>query len=228
MKGAGGKAFCAGGDVVAIAESSKGSDGGELSRSFFREEYVLDYLLATLKKPYIAIIDGITMGGGVGLSVNSKFRIATEKTRFAMPETAIGLFPDVGGSYFLPRLQGELGMFLALTGTHLIGEDVLHAGIATHYVPSAKIPELEAGLQGVTSGSVADVKAYLDTFHNEASKPFSLADKQSDIDRLFAGSSLAQIFAHLQNTRTEWADKQLQVSVVVLLVFPLTCFPDPG
>lgn len=118
MKGAGEKAFCAGGDVVAIAKAGmeKAVEPKSLAREFFREEYMTDYALACLKKPYVALIDGITMGGGVGVSVPGRYRVATERTLFAMPETGIGLFPDVGGSYFLPRLKGHLGYYLALTG----------------------------------------------------------------------------------------------------------------
>lgn len=117
VKGAGEKAFCAGGDVKGLVES-RDVDAG---KKFFKNEYTLDHLIGTYKIPYIALIDGITMGGGVGVSVHGKYRIATERTLFAMPETAIGLFPDVGGSYFLPRLQGKLGTYLGLTGFRLKG-----------------------------------------------------------------------------------------------------------
>uniref|UniRef100_A0A672HHF1 3-hydroxyisobutyryl-CoA hydrolase n=1 Tax=Salarias fasciatus TaxID=181472 RepID=A0A672HHF1_SALFA len=137
IKGTGGKAFCAGGDVRAIAEDGK--VGGPLPVVLFKEEYILNNAIGTYKKPYVAIIDGITMGGGVGLSVHGRFRVATEKTLFAMPETAIGLFPDVGGGYFLPRLRGKLGLFLALTGFRLKGRDVQRAGVATHFVESQKV-----------------------------------------------------------------------------------------
>merc|ERR1719505_465986 len=137
IKGAGEKAFCAGGDVRAIAEA--GLKGDKLPQQFFREEYILNYLTGTMKTPYVALIDGITMGGGVGFSVHGPFRVATERTLFAMPETAIGLFPDVGGSHALPKLHGSLGMYLALTGCRLKGRDVKHAGIATHYVSSGQM-----------------------------------------------------------------------------------------
>merc|ERR1712000_762184 len=127
-----GKAFCAGGDVVAITEAGKNGNI-ELGKDFFSTEYKLDYALATFPVPLISIIDGICMGGGVGISVHGTFRVATEKTMFAMPETGIGLFPDVGGGHFLPRMQKDfLGTFLALTGHRLKSIDNLHAGIATH------------------------------------------------------------------------------------------------
>jgi len=140
----GGKAFCAGGDVRAVTESA--TAGQSLYRDFFREEYLLNGLIGTLHIPYIALIDGITMGGGVGLSVHGRYRVATERTLFAMPETKIGLFPDVGSSYVLPRLGGKLGLFLALTGERLKGGDVFKAGIATHGCESSKLQALEQDL----------------------------------------------------------------------------------
>lgn len=124
--GNGGKAFCAGGDVKAVVEAA--FKGDKLGYEFFKREYANNGLIGAYKIPYIAFIDGIVMGGGVGLSVHGHYRICTEKTLFAMPETQIGLFPDVGGSYFLPRLDGRLGWFLALTGVRLKGADVLKAG----------------------------------------------------------------------------------------------------
>lgn len=120
--------------------------GTSLYKDFFQEEYQLNALIGTLHIPYVALIDGITMGGGVGLSVHGRFRVATEKTLFAMPETAIGLFPDVGGGYFLPRLGGKLGLFLALTGHRLKGHDVFRAGVATHMCDNAKLGSLEQEL----------------------------------------------------------------------------------
>ena len=120
INGTGGKAFCAGGDVRSIVES-RNEPNNTLSSVFFKEEYQLNYLISTLQTPYIALIDGITMGGGVGLSVHGYYRVSTEKTLFAMPETAIGFVPEVGGTYFLPRLRGKLGLFLGLTGYRLKG-----------------------------------------------------------------------------------------------------------
>jgi 3-hydroxyisobutyryl-CoA hydrolase len=125
MRGAG-RALCAGGDVAQLAEWNKeGPEGQEKSKNYFALEYNLDHLIATLKKPYISYMDGITMGGGVGLSVHAPFRIATENTVFAMPETTIGFFPEVGGTFFLPRMDGELGTYLALTSEQVRGVDVL-------------------------------------------------------------------------------------------------------
>jgi 3-hydroxyisobutyryl-CoA hydrolase len=123
IKGSG-RAFCAGGDVAALASwNTEGSEGQQRSRDYFALEYKLDHLIATYTKPYVAFLDGITMGGGVGLSVHAPFRIATENTLFAMPETTIGFFPDVGASFFLPRMDGKLGTYLALTSEQLKGVD---------------------------------------------------------------------------------------------------------
>lgn len=126
MKGAGDRAFCAGGDVAVLARwNQEGPEGRQRSKDYFGLEYKLDHLIATYSKPYVAFMDGITMGGGVGLSVHAPFRIATERTVFAMPETTIGFFPDVGGSFFLPRMDGQLGTYLALTSEQLKGVNVL-------------------------------------------------------------------------------------------------------
>lgn len=144
MKGAGEKALCAGGDVTALAEFNRAdADGWKQSAEYFAQEYKLDHYIATYNKPYIAFMDGITMGGGVGLSLHAPFRIATEKTVFAMPETTIGFFPDVGASFFLPRLNGSIGTYLALTSERLTGANVLYSGVATHYIHSASLPDLE-------------------------------------------------------------------------------------
>ena len=146
MSGAGTKAFCAGGDVVALAQQNNTPEGQQASSDYFALEYQLDHLIATYSKPYIAIMDGITMGGGVGLSVHAPFRIATERTVFAMPETRIGFFPDVGGSFFLPRLDGEIGTHLALTSERLHGVQAFYAGIATHYIDSSVLTYLTTRL----------------------------------------------------------------------------------
>ncbi|CAK9304437.1 unnamed protein product [Gordionus sp. m RMFG-2023] len=145
IKGEGNKAFCAGGDVKAVTESAQKNDF-KLGETFFREEYLMNHKIGSYKKPYIAMINGITMGGGVGLSLLGAYRIATEKTDFAMPETAIGLFPDVGASYFLPKLPHNLGLYLGLTGQRLKGHDVYKANIATHIISSEKISSFEKEL----------------------------------------------------------------------------------
>ena len=212
IKGMGEKSFCAGGDVRAVAEAGKVGD--DLVRNFFKEEYMLDYKIGCYAKPFISLIDGITMGGGVGLSVHGKYRVATERTVFAMPETAIGLFPDVGGGRFLPRLSGQLGTYLALTGFRLKGRDVFHAGIATHFMRHEKLSSMEQILLdlvvGPSSQNVVDV---LDNFHNEESfdvdKRFILEPHLQQINSAFGKDSVEDILHYLENDNSKWALEQL-------------------
>src|SRR5690606_10100372 len=133
-----GRGFCAGGDV-AMGRRSALEDGGEAGRAFFHAEYRMNHLLFTYPKPVVAFMDGVTMGGGVGLALPCRYRVATENTLFAMPEGAIGLFPDVGAGWYLPRLPGRIGQFLALTGARLDGAECLWAGLASHYLPSDRL-----------------------------------------------------------------------------------------
>lgn len=204
IKGAGEKAFCAGGDVRAVVEGSL-EDG----KSFFREEYKMNELIGSFRKPYIAIIDGITMGGGVGLSVHGKYRVATERTMFAMPETAIGLFPDVGGSYFLPRLNGKLGLYLGLTGFRLKGRDVQKAGVATHYIESSKLDELETELVGCQSDLAVSKILYKYSSLFKDTTEFVLAPNIEKINKCFAGNTVEEIFKNLENDGSAWATKTL-------------------
>ena len=144
FRGSGERAFCAGGDIRFLHQCASGDDTTrQAAHSFFHNEYSLNYALGTSRIPIVSMLDGIVMGGGVGLSVHGQFRIATESTLFAMPETGIGFFPDVGGTYFLPRLRGSLGTYLGLTGARLKGRDVFAAGVATHYVAGERMPMLE-------------------------------------------------------------------------------------
>ncbi|XP_010562171.1 PREDICTED: 3-hydroxyisobutyryl-CoA hydrolase, mitochondrial [Haliaeetus leucocephalus] len=212
IKGTGGKAFCAGGDIRAIADAGKVGD--RLARDFFREEYILNNAIGTCKKPYVALIDGITMGGGVGLSVHGHFRVATEKTLFAMPETAIGLFPDVGGGYFLPRLSGKIGYYLALTGFRLKGRDVLKAGIATHFVESEKLPALEKDLIALKSPSTENIADLLNSYHVKSKvdqeKEFVLDEHMEKINSLFSANSMEEIVKKLKQDGSPFAIKQLE------------------
>src|SRR5215468_8448416 len=151
VRGAGDRAFCAGGDVRSVYEDGLGiGNDPELPAVFFHEEYELIRFIHHFPKPYIAIIDGITMGGGAGISVNGGYRIATERTMFAMPETGIGLFPDVGATHFLNRCPGHIGCYLGLTGARLRAADALYCGFATHIVPHERIAELVGALGGIT------------------------------------------------------------------------------
>lgn len=198
-----GRAFCAGGDIKgATAGGPKNTIGGKM---FFKTEYKMNHKIGTYKVPYIALLDGITMGGGVGLSVHGKYRVATENTLFAMPETAIGLFPDVGASHFLSRIPGNIGMFLALTGYRLKGAECLKIGFATHYCKSADIPELFDRLVA-TEGEVKAIEETLAKFSPDTSSiPFSLQDHLEIIDNAFGLRNVEDIFSALNKSGSPWA-----------------------
>jgi len=213
VRGAGEKAFCAGGDIRAITAVP----GGEMQRQFFREEYQLDHLVGSYSLPYIALLNGITMGGGVGVSVNGKWRIATEKTVFAMPETAIGLIPDVGGGFFLPRLQGQLGMFLGITGHRLKGWDCYSAGLATHAVKGEEVPKLEEAITNLASSCEGEkldtqLKELLEEFTPEEAHKhsFSLQEHMDMIDRVFSADSVEEMVDRLEGEQGDLAKKSLK------------------
>ena len=194
------RGFCAGGDIRMLADS--GADDGRLARAFFFTEYRLNHLLFSYPKPVIAVMDGITMGGGVGLSAPARYRLATERTTFAMPETGIGLFPDVGGGWFLPRLPGRIGLWLALTGARIKAADCLHAGLATHHVPSERLPELKAAL----AENPSDIEALLALFHVDPG-PAPLLAHRAELDAAFGQGSVEAILAALE-TGSDWARAQ--------------------
>ena len=198
---AAGRGFCAGGDIRMLAVSGRG-DGAE-ARAFFMAEYRMNYALFTYAKPTIAVMDGITMGGGVGIALPCTWRIATENTRFAMPETGIGLFPDVGGGWYLPRLTGHAGKFLALTGARLDGAECLALGLATHYIASADV----AGAIAVLHDS-AEIGALLD-MRTSAPPPARISANLLPIDTLFAGDSVEAIMRDLEAEGGDWATKEL-------------------
>ena len=211
LRGAGDRAFCAGGDVAGLYREMRDNPSGTLRRDFFRDEYIVNRRIYRFAKPWISLIDGIDMGGGVGLSVHGSHSVASEKFLFAMPETTIGLFPDVGGGYFLTRLQGALGTFLALTSHRLKAADALWAGIVQAYVPSAKLGELQAALGAADlSGPESNKKVdkVIARFAEDPGKP-TLPDMMQDIDRCFSAESLVEIVAKLKKQGGEWADKQL-------------------
>jgi enoyl-CoA hydratase/carnithine racemase len=189
VEGAGDRAFCAGGDVRAIRAFALSGDTAAVE-NFFAEEYALNALIAEYPKPYIALIDGICMGGGIGVSVHGAIRVTTEAGMFAMPETAIAMFPDIGATYVLPRLPGELGMYLGLTGARVLGADAVHAGLATHFVEKAALPELRAEL-------ARDGAAAVGVFA-EALPPFSLAPHRAAIDRCFSAESMRDVLRALE------------------------------
>jgi enoyl-CoA hydratase len=194
--GAGDRAFCAGGDVRAVYEAGRGISGDpDLPAIFFREEYELIRRIHRFPKPYIAVIDGITMGGGAGISVNGAYRIATERTLFAMPETAIGLFPDVGATRFLNRCPGHIGRYLGLTGARLEASDALYCGFATHFVLHDRVAELVEALGGVgweTGRELDPIDAMLARCAKDPGVA-PLATLRPAIDRCFAGGSVEEI-----------------------------------
>lgn len=198
---AGERGFCAGGDIRMIAES--GAKDAVEAKAFFLCEYRLNHLMFEYPKPITAIVDGIVMGGGVGISEPAKVRIATERTTYAMPETGIGLFPDVGGGWFLPRLPGEAGTWLALTGARLKAADTVALGIHTDFVAAERVVALKADL--LTHGPQAAAG------HAGDAGPAPLAPYREAIDRLFAHDAVEDIFAALEADGSDWALGQLAV-----------------
>ncbi|MFS2109239.1 enoyl-CoA hydratase/isomerase family protein [Sphingomonas sp. Sphisp140] len=197
-----GRGFCAGGDIRMIAESGAG-DGRE-ARDFFRVEYQLNHALFTYEKPVVSFMDGITMGGGVGISQPAKIRVATENTRFAMPETGIGLFPDVGGGWYLSRLPGKLGEYLALTGHRLDGAECWALQLADDYLQSSALDEAKRQIAADPS-RVGVILNDLGTDPPES----RITPWLDEIDRLFAGDTVEDIFAALAADPGEWAAAQL-------------------
>lgn len=223
MKDAADKTLCAGGDVAALAlQNMEGSDGQKASADFFALEYKLNHYIATYKKPYISFMDGITMGGGVGLSIHAPFRIATERTIFAMPETTIGFFPDVGASFFLPRMNGAIGTYLALTSEQLKGANVFYSGIATHYLHSTSLPNLESRLAELRFKDYDSIEKRLRiinmTIEEYATglppkEPILLGGElRRAIDRCFSKSTINDVILALkeeQGPTQAWAEKTL-------------------
>lgn len=197
-----GRGFCSGGDINLLRQSAL-NDGGVAGRAFFYDEYRLNHLLFTYAKPVVAFMDGITMGGGVGISQPAKYRVATENTRFAMPETGIGLFPDVGGGWYLSRLEGRLGQFLALTGARLDGAECLWTGLATHYLPASAIPEAK---RRIASGH--DIGGVLSSLSVTSPEP-KIASHSAEIRKHFASDVIEDILASLEADDGEWAAKEL-------------------
>jgi enoyl-CoA hydratase len=199
-----GRGFCAGGDVNLVRQSAL-TDGGIAGRKFFYEEYQLNHLMFTYPKPIVAFVDGITMGGGVGISQPATFRVATENTRFAMPETGIGLFPDVGGGWYLSRLSGRLGQFLALTGARLDGAECLWAGLATHYLPADRLAEAKARI--AAGHEPQGVLAALAVTPPEP----RIAGNAALVAKHFGSDRLEDIIASLEADDGEWAAKELAI-----------------
>jgi|HubBroStandDraft_1064217.scaffolds.fasta_scaffold00061_44 enoyl-CoA hydratase len=209
IRSGGGKAFCAGGDVRAIATSGAGPESQLLKERFFAAEYRLNYHIHTYSKPFLALIDGITMGGGCGLSLHGSHVIATERTVLAMPETVLGLFPDVGATWFLNRLPGEMGVYLALCGVRLGANDLLPLGLAGHYVPS----EAGAALIDSLAEGPYDPPTLAATLARHGGDPGGavVALRRHDVDTLFAGATVAAIAAALAGAGPGWPEEALGV-----------------
>ena len=208
-----GRGFCAGGDVVMLAKSGEGD--ARKAREFFFAEYRLNHLLFSYDKPTVAIMDGITMGGGVGIALPCTYRVATDNTRLAMPETSIGLFPDVGGGWYLPRLPGRIGQYMALTGARLDGADCAYFGLATHYLASSGLEELVDRIHQAPDRAQGTLGAA-----SETPPESKISESVGAINRLFASDSLEEILDALEADETEWAEKEL---VTLRTKSPLSC-----
>lgn len=198
-----GRGFCAGGDINLLRHSAL-NDGGKSGREFFHGEYQLNHQMMTYEKPIVAFMDGITMGGGVGIALPCKYRVATENTRFAMPESGIGLFPDVGGGWHLSRLGGRLGQFLALTGARLDGAETHFAGLTTHCLPAEKLEEAKA--------RIIDNPSRIGGILSELSISAPDARIEANCDRInkhFGSDRYEDILASLEADDSEWAAKEL-------------------
>ena len=206
IQGAGEKAFCAGGDIRELYEG-RGTDFGP---TYYAAEYKLNVLIHTYPKPYIALMDGVTMGGGVGMSVHGSHRVVSDRILFAMPETGIGLFPDIGASWFLPCCPGDIGMYLGLTGHRLRAADTLYAGIGDVHVPAERNDELIAALAGAEALDGDGVSSILRGFAVDPGDA-PLAEHRAAIDRCFAGDSVEDILARLAAEDSDWARTQIAI-----------------
>jgi len=208
LEGAGERGLCAGGDIRGLYESSRAK--GDLGKVFWRQEYIMNARIARFPKPYVAFMDGLVMGGGVGISAHGRHRVVTEKTKLAMPEVGLGFFPDVGGTFLLSRAPGEIGTYFGLTGQTMNGRDAIYARFADTVVPSEKLAPLRETLVNLPSGAgSADVKVAIDGFSTgEAAGP--VAAIQPQIDRWFAHDRMQDIFASLQRDGSELAQSTLK------------------
>ena len=201
--------FCAGGDIR-LLYGEQGDPDRQFATVFYAQEYRLNTFIFRYPKPYVALIDGVVMGGGVGVSIHGSHRVMTERALFAMPETGIGLFPDVGATYFLPRLPGKAGLYLGLTGARIGAADALYLGLATHVVASDALQAVDETLLAADLGS--DAHAVIDRILAESATdpgPAPLAAHQAAIDRCFAAGSVEEIVAILEAEGSDWATETL-------------------
>ncbi len=211
----GGRGFCAGGDINFLRNSAT-NDGGVSGRKFFHDEYQLNHLLFTYPKPVVAFMDGITMGGGVGISLPAKFRVATENTRFAMPETGIGLFPDVGGGWYLSRLEGRVGRYLALTGARIDGAECDALNLATHYLLSDALDEAKKRIAAEDTDRIDGILGTLAVHPPEA----KILDHIISINQNFASDRFEDILDALDKDGSDWAIRE---RATLMIKSPQTC-----
>ncbi|CAA0842490.1 3-hydroxyisobutyryl-CoA hydrolase 1 [Striga hermonthica] len=216
-----GRAFCAGGDVAAVVHDIK-QGNWKSGVSYFREEFTMNYVIATYSKPQVSILNGIVMGGGAGVSIHGRFRIATENSLFAMPETALGLFPDIGASYFLSRLPGFFGEYVGLTGARLDGAEMLACGLATHFVPSERLASLEDALVKANSSDPAVISSIIGEFsqiRNLKRNSFHIliscyyTCRLKTIDKCFARRTIEEIIVALESEAAEKNDDWISSTI---------------
>ena len=199
--------FCSGGDIRFLHQQQNDPER-QFAITFYEQEYRLNTLVFRFPKPYVALIDGVVMGGGVGISFHGSHRVMSEHALFAMPETGIGLFPDVGATYFLPRCPGRMGLYMGLSGARIGVADALYLGLATHHVPSARMAAFESALAAADlSGAAGSAIETVLTEFSADSGDAALAARQEEVDRCFAGDSVAAILANLAEEGTEWAEE---------------------
>ncbi|KAM7465078.1 hypothetical protein LguiB_012640 [Lonicera macranthoides] len=209
-----GRAFCAGGDVAAVVRDIK-EGNWKLGAKYFWKEFILNYVMATYNKPQVSILYGIVMGGGAGASIHGRFRVATENSVFAMPETALGLFPDVGASYFLSRFPGFFGEYVGLAGARLDGAEMLACGLATHFVPAERLSMLEEALNKVDSSDPTVISGIVSEFSEYPNlKEKSAYYRMDIIDRCFSRRTVEDILSALEieakNSKDDWISTTLQ------------------
>ncbi len=208
LEGAGERGLCAGGDIRSLYDSAR--TGGDLGKVFWAEEYVVNARIKDYPKPYVAFMDGIVMGGGVGLACHGSHRLATDRTRIGMPEVGLGFFPDVGGTFLLSRAPGEIGTYLALTGETAGGADAVFAGLADAVIPAAELPDLRAALTRLPRGTGhAEVRALIAVTAAPRSEG-PITARRAEIDRLFAFDSMEEIVAALRADDSDFARETLK------------------
>ena len=210
IKGAGEKSFCAGGDIVSVYHE-KNNKNNSLSHDFFKEEYLLNYEISNFEKPWVSMLNGIAMGGGLGLSVHGSHRIISEKTMAAMPETAIGLFPDVGGGYFLSRMKDSLGVYLALTGNIIDADNAMYSGIGTHFIENKLVKSFIDEFLKLENYTIDKVNSLLTNYKNKKNINPTFKGENHFIKKHFSLENIQEIFESLEKDKSDWAIKHLNV-----------------